>query len=237
MQDFFENAILMPLQNLLTQIYSFLPNLFAMLLILIVGCFVGFLIKKMVILFLRLVKFDRLSYRMGFTNVLTRAGIRRSPTEAVGVFVYWVLFFVIIMLAMSALQLEALDNLISRFFFILPNVITGIVLFFVGYLISILIGRTVLIAAVNAGVQFARFVSRGVQLFVLVFFLAIAFEQIGLGRNIVIASFTIVFGGVVLALALAMGLGGRDLAKDWLEKQLTRKEEKEGEKKDIWSHI
>lgn len=237
MQEFFKNAIFDPLENLLIRIYEFLPNLFAMLLILIIGFFIGFFVKRFLILTLKFMKFDRLSYRMGFSNVLSKAGIRRKPTEVVGVFVYWILFFVFFMLAISALQLEALDTLISRFFYFLPNVISGIALFLVGYLISVFIERTVLITAVNAELQFARFLSRGVQLLVLVFFLAIALEQIGIGRNIVVASFTIIFGGVVLALALALGLGGRALAKDWLEKQLGRKEPEVEEKVDEFSHL
>lgn len=239
MQEFFQNAIFVPLENLLTQIYGFLPNFFAMVLILIVGFFVGFVVKRFFILSLKFLKFDHLSFRMGLTNVLSKAGIRRLPTELVGVFVYWILLLVFIMLAISALQLEALDALISRFFYFLPNVLAGIALFFVGYLTSVFIERTVLIAAVNAEVQFARFLARGAQLLVLVFFLAIAFEQLGIGRNIVIVTFTIIFGGVVVALALAMGLGGRELAKGWLEKQfgkVDKKEQKE-EKMDIWSHI
>jgi hypothetical protein len=237
MQEFFENAILVPLEDLLAQIYGFLPNLFAMVLILLVGFVVGFLTKSLLVFFLKLLRFDRLSYRMGFSNLLSKAGVRRSPTELIGVFLYWVLFFVFIMLAISALKLEALDALISRFFFFLPNVIAGVILFFVGYLISIFIERTVLITAVNAGFEFARLLARGVQLLVLVFFLAIALELIGVGRNIVVATFTIIFGGVVLALALAMGLGGRDLARDWLERQFGKKQQKKEEKTDILSHI
>ena len=68
--------------------------------------------------------------------------------------------------------------------------------------------------------------------------LAIALEQIGVGQNIVVAAFTIIFGGVVLALALALGLGGRELGKEWLEKKFGKKVRgKEKEEKDMWSHI
>ncbi len=236
MQEIFSNAIVDPLQDLLTQFYGFLPNFFAMLLILIVGFILGFLIKRFLIVFLKLIKFDRLSFRVGFDNVLAKAGIRRKPTEVVGVFVYWLLFFVFIMLALNALKVEALNNLVSQFFLFVPNLLAGFILFFVGYLISILLERTVLITAVNAELQFARFISRGAQLLVLAFFLAIALEQIGIGQNIVVAAFTILFGGVVLALALALGLGGRELGKEWLEKKLGKKGEGK-EEKDMWSHI
>lgn len=237
MQDFINNAILTPLQNLVTQIYAFLPNFFAMLLILIIGFVVGFLVKRILLLFLKLVKFDRLSFRMGFNNLLSKASIRRRPSEVIGLFVYWVLFFIFIMLALNALRLQALDILVAQFFLFIPKLFTGVIIFFVGYLISVFIERAVLIAAVNAEIYFARALARGAQLLTLVFFLAVALEQLGIGRNIVIAAFSLIFGGIVLAIALALGLGGRELGREWLEKQFGKKDRGTEEKKDMWKHL
>ena len=238
MQEFINNAILIPLQNLLEQIYLFVPNLFAMILVLIIGIIISLVIKFLFNLLLKILRFDKISYRLGFSNVLNKAGIRLKPSEFLAKLVYWLLFVIFIMLAVNALKIEALDTLISQFFLFLPNVITGLILFFVGYFISIFLERTVLIAAVNAQIKFAKLISRGVQVLVLLFFLAIALEQIGIGENIVIASFSIIFGGIVLALALALGLGGRELGKQWLEKQFAQRSDKEGEKnKNMWSHL
>jgi len=236
MKEFFDNAILEPLQNLLDLILGFLPNLFAMVLLLVVGFISAVLVKKIISLFLKLVKFDHLSYRLGFSNALEKAGIRAKPTQVIAKFSYWLLLIVFIMLALNALNIDAFDSLIAQFFLFLPNLIAGVILFFAGYLLSIFLERTVLLAAVNAGVQFAKILSRGIQILVLLFFLAIALEQIGIGENIVTASFAIIFGGIVLALALALGLGGRDLGKAWLEKQMGKKEAA-GEDKNMWSHL
>lgn len=236
MQEFLDNAILQPLQNLLSLVYEFLPNLFAMILLVVVGLIITIVIKKIVCLLLKLLKFDSLSYRMGFSKILEKAGIRSKPTQVLGKFVYWFLLIVFIMLALNALKVEALDTLISQFFLFLPNLVAGLILFFAGYLLSIFLERTILIAAVNAGVQFAKFLARGVQILVLLFSLAIALEQIGIGQSIVTASFTIMFGGIVLALALALGLGGRELGREWLEKQFGKKEAKD-EEKNMWSHL
>jgi len=237
MKDFFENAIMNPLQNLLLQIYDFLPNFFAMLLILIIGLFLAFVIKRFLVLFLKLLKFDRLSFRTGIKNALTKAGIRLTPSEFVGKFIYWTLFFVFIMLALNALKVEALNMLITQFFLFLPNMLAGIALFFVGYLISIFVERTVLIAAVNYEMKLAKLLARSTQLLILAFFLAIALEQIGIGKDIVVSAFTVIFGGIVLALALALGLGGRELGKGWLESKFGKKPAGKKEEKDMWSHF
>jgi hypothetical protein len=236
MQDFLDNAMIQPLQNLLALIYDFLPNLFAMILLLVVGFVITIVVKQIIVLLLKLLRFDNLSFRLGFSNLLEKAGLKSKPTQVIGKFIYWVLFVIFIMLALNALKVEALDTLISQFFLFIPNLVAGLILFFAGYLLSIFLERTVLITAVNAGVQFAKILSRGIQILVLLFFLAIALDQIGIGESIVTASFTIIFGGIVLALALALGLGGRELGKEWLEKQLGKKKAAE-EEKNMWSHL
>jgi hypothetical protein len=237
MHDFLNNTIISPLQNLLEQIYAFLPNIFAMIFILLIGLVIGYAIRILLGLFLRIIRFDKLSLRIGFSNVLEKSGIRLKPSEFIIKLVYWSLFFIFIMLAINALKVEALDALVNQFFLFFPNIVAGIILFFVGYLLSIFLARTVLIAAVNYQMQFANFISRAVQILVLLFFLAIALEQIGIGESIVIASFTIIFGGIVLAVALALGLGGRELGKQWLEKHFGKTGAEEKNDKDMWSHV
>jgi len=237
MQDFLNNTIITPLQYLLEQIYEFLPNIFAMIFILLIGLIIGYGIRILLNLILKMIRFDKLSMRIGFSNVLEKSGIRLKPTEFIVKLVYWSLFIIFIMLAINALKVEALDALVAQFFLFFPNILAGIILFFVGYLLSIVLARTVLIAAVNYQIKLANFVSRAVQTLVLLFFLAIALEQIGIGESIVIASFTIIFGGIVLAVALALGLGGRELGKQWLEKHFGTIKSDEKDEKDMWSHV
>jgi hypothetical protein len=237
MKEFLENAILIPLQSLLDQIYVFLPNIFAMILILIIGLVISLGIKFFINLILKLIRFDKISIRIGFSNVLEKTGIRIKPRKFMVKIVYWISLIVFIMLALNSLKIEALDALVAQSFMFLPNVITGIFLFFAGYLISILLERTVLIAAVNYEIKFAKLLSRGIQILVLLFFLAIALEQIGIGESLVIVSFSIIFGGIVLALALALGLGGRDLGSQWLEKHFGKVETGEKDEKNMWSHL
>ena len=237
MQEIINNAIMTPLQNLLEQIYAFLPNIFAMVLILVLGFLIGSAVKLILNLLFKLIRFDKFSHRIGFSNVLEKSGIKAKPAEFIVKIVYWTLFLVFVMLAIDALKVEALNALVTQFFLFIPNIIAGLVLFFAGYLLSIFIERTVLIASVNYQLQFAKIISRGAQILVLLFFLAIALEQVGIGESIVIASFTIIFGGIVLALALAIGLGGRELGKQWLEKHFGKIQSGEKKENDMWSHI
>jgi hypothetical protein len=93
-----------------------------------------------------------------------------------------------------------------------------------------------LIAAVNAQMESAKLLSRSVRWFIITLSLTMALYHLGIAEKVIIVAFTIFFGGIVLALAIAFGWGGRELAKDFLERLYKRKEKK-GEGQNHISHI
>jgi hypothetical protein len=122
------------------------------------------------------------------------------------------------------LNLQIAMNLVSGAFTYLPQLLIAAAILILGALIGGFVRRSVLIAAVNAGFPSARLLAGGVQTALMVLFVAMALEHLGLGRQVILVSFTIVFGGVVLALALAFGLAGRDLAREFLERMSRRRD-------------
>jgi hypothetical protein len=122
---------------------------------------------------------------------------------------------------------------VNEAFAYLPHLLVAIALLLLGSLIAGFVRRSVLIAAVNAGVPTARLLAGGVQVALLVLFAAMALEHLGLGRQVILTSFTIAFGGVVFALALAFGLAGRDMARETLEKMRSRSSEEQDDLKHL----
>ena len=92
-----------------------------------------------------------------------------------------------------------------------------------GGLVAGFVRRSVLIAAVNAGLPSARLLASGAHAALVVLFAAMALEQVGLGQRVVLTAFAIFFGGIVLALALAFGLAGKEIARESLERLLRRR--------------
>src|SRR5581483_12083709 len=92
----------------------------------------------------------------------------------------------------------------------------------VGWLVANFLSRTILIAAVNARLPEARLLARAVHWAVLLFAIATALTHLGIGKEMVLVAFGITFGGLVFALALAFGLGGRSVARELLERRLRR---------------
>jgi hypothetical protein len=120
------------------------------------------------------------------------------------------------------LETEVSDNLLVQFLVYLPNLIVAGFILVLGAIASRFLGRAVLLAAVNAQMRAASLAAGTVRFLVMSLATVAALEHLGIGRTTVLVAFGAVFGGVVLALAMAFGLGGRDLARELLEGQLRK---------------
>jgi hypothetical protein len=220
----------------LGKVLTFLPNLLAMITILIVGFFIAWVLKVVILRFLKAIQFDRVSERWGFSQVFSKGGMAYSPAILLSRFFFWVVVLVTLILGINALEVAATQNFITHFFNYLPHLFAAIIIMVIGYLVAVFLGQTILIAAVNAQMESAKFLSRAVRWFIIILSLTMALYHLGIAEKVIIIAFTIVFGGMVLALAIAFGWGGRELAKDFLERLYKeRGEKKEGP--DQISHI
>ena len=145
---------------------------------------------------------------------------QHSPTALVGRIAFWgcvVLGLVIGILSVNASYATGSVLTMSLLPY-LTHAIGAVLLFFAGNLIARFLARTVLIGAVNNQLQYARFLSMGVKWLVLVLTAAMVLDHLGIGGTIVELAFGILFGGIVLTLALAIGLGSRELVSRSLQR-------------------
>jgi hypothetical protein len=225
MKEVFDEVIRTTLVEVGARFRDFVPNLLAMLVLLAVGILAAVTVRFGVGLLLRWLVFDRFSQRVGISTVLRKGGIRAAPSRVLALTLAWLVLAVFVLLAVAALDLSAAVNFVNEAFAYLPNLLVAGALLLLGSLLAGFVRRSVLIAAVNAGMPSARLLAGGVHVGLLVLFAAMALEHLGLGRQVILAAFTILFGGVVLALALAFGLAGRDLARESLERMRARRPE------------
>jgi hypothetical protein len=216
-----------PLQDFFQRLIAFLPNLLSSLIIFILGLILGWILKKIIVKIAKLFKTDHFCSKLGLTEACEKVGIRGLPSRLLGRIFYWLVVIIFTIIALYTLKVPAIENLLEKFLLYLPNIFIAVLLIIVGYLLGNFLGRTILIAAVNAGMRFASLLARGAKALIFVFAFAMALEQLGIGRNVVIVAFTILFSGIIFALALAFGLGGKDIARDYLEKKFKEEEEKD----------
>lgn len=236
MGEIWKSAIYDSFNKFLGKVITFLPNLLAMITILIIGFLIAWILRKFIIHFLQAIQFDRISGRWGLTDLLSKGGWAYSPADLLSRFFYWMIVLITLILGLNALEVAATQAFIAQFFNYLPHIFASIIVLVIGYLIAIFLGQAVLIAAVNTQIDSARLLSRGVRWFIIILALTMALYHLGIAEKVIISAFTIIFGGIALALAIAFGWGGRELAKDFLEKLSKRRNERDKEQDHI-SHI
>lgn len=220
MKEFWETALLGPVEALGKKVLALLPNLLAMGIIMTVGLVAAWAAGYLVERVLRVIGLDHFCDRVGVNAALVRGGVKTDPSRLVGRAAQWVVVTVAVIAALGALNLKPINQFAQSFLAYLPHLFTASLILLGGYLLSNFVSQAVLIAAVNAGLPPARLLAACSRWGVQVVAVAMALEQLGIAKTVVVVGFGIVMGGVVLAAAIAFGLGARDLAKDFLERRL-----------------
>ena len=233
MANFIASNLVQMLHTFSQMVTQFLPRLLAMIVIVLIGWLVAWLAKVILPRVLNLFRFNSLFVKAGVTQVLSKATLP-TPSEILAKLVFWVLWLTFILIGLEALQIPALHEEISGLFHVLPQIFVALILLSAGVIIANFVSRATLLAAVNANSPSPRLISGVVRFVIIALAVTMALERVGLGRGVVLIAFSTFFGAIMLGLALAFGLGGRDLAKRILERRFL--EEKKEEDQGI-SHI
>jgi Conserved TM helix len=228
MREMITSELIQALHELARGFAHFLPRLIVMLILAFVGWVIAYAVKVVLRSILGLIKFDRLSENAGASQLLSKAALP-SATEILVRFVFWVAWLGFILLGVSVLGILGLEQQIATFFLFLPRLFAAIFIMFFGLLAASFFSRAALLAAVNANVPSPRVLGLAVRSIIIVFVLSIAFEELGLAEQTMLVAFGIAFGALMLGLAIAFGIGGRDLAQRFLEKRFVRPKKEENE--------
>jgi hypothetical protein len=213
-------------QNLFHMFAEFLPRFVVMLVIIVSGLLVAYALKYVVRTTLRLTKLDRLSDEAGASRVLRMAALP-SMSELLSRSIFWISLAGFILVGVSVLNIAGLQEQVSRFLHLLPEIVIAMVILFFGLIIANFFSRAALLAAVNAGYSSPKALSWSIRFVIWILAITMALEELSVARETVIAAFSIVFGALMLGLAIAFGLGGQQLARDFLERNLgDRRKEK-----------
>jgi hypothetical protein len=227
-------SLLDPTRRFLARAEDLLPVLLAVILVLAAGFVLAVALEWLVRMILQASRFDRLARRPPVADALLRAGFRHPPSVVAGRTARWIGMVVTLLAALSVLAAEVTDEVTMALIKYLPRLAAGLLVFVIGYGVSSFAARSVLLWAVNTGLEGARLLAGGVRTLIAVFFAALALEQLGFGRDIAVVVLSILLGGGVLAAALAFGLAGKDMARRILE-QMTRR--MHGDDEDTLSHL
>jgi len=216
MQDV--NVMLEPLRALLQQIGAFLPRLLAALGVLLVGWLLAKGVRFGVVKALRAFNFHVLSQRAGIDNFLQQGGTQKDATDLFGLILYWLVILAALIVASNGLGLANVTELLTRVALFLPKLLIALVLLILGAYFGRFIGQAVTTYLRNAEIADAGLLGHVVQYAIVAFVILLAFDHLDIGGGLIQNTFLILLAGVVLALALAFGIGGRDWAAALLDR-------------------
>jgi len=212
------DVYLEPVRAFLVQIGQFLPKLALAALVLIGGWMLAKVARFAVVKGLRAVNFNVLAERAGMDGFLQQGGIRSDTTEIFGLLVYWLAILAALVIAFNSMGLTYITDLLGRVMLFVPKVIVALLILAFGAYFARFVGGAVMTYCRNVGIQDADLLGKLAQYAIMIFVVLIALDQVNVGGDIVRQTFLIILAGVVLALALAFGLGGQRWAAGLLER-------------------
>jgi hypothetical protein len=206
------------LHTFISAVAALLPNVLLAALIVIGGWLLAKAARFAVVKALRSINFHVLTERARIDAFLQMGGAATDTTAVLGMLVYWLVIVAALILACNTLGLAYVTDLLSRIALFVPRVILAVVIIAFGAYFALFIDGTVSVYGRNVGFDEAPLLGRLARYAVLFFVVLIALDQLGIAGDIIRASFLIILAGIVLALALAFGLGGRQWAAQLLER-------------------
>ena len=212
-----------PVRVFMVEVGQFFPKLLVATIILVAGWLVAKLVRVALAKGLRIINFNVLADRAGMDDFLKQGDIKTDTVGILALLAYWLVILLALMMAFNSLGLTYVTDLVGRVVLFVPKVIVAVLILAVGAYFARFVSRAVTTYARNIGVEDADLLGRIAMYAIMVFVVLIALDQVNIGGDIVRQTFLIVLAGVVLALALAFGIGGQKWAGQWIERWWPKK--------------
>jgi uncharacterized membrane protein len=211
-----EEALAQSTARFLTRFATLVPGLAALILALLFSIFLATILAIAVRRLLNGLQLEERLVRWGFASMAEWPAMKK-PALFVSRVIAGLVIFIGFLIGITAFDAEWTSLLARSTLAYIPNILGAVLVFLVGSIVARFLARGVLIGAVNMNIQYARLLSVGVKWLLVVLASAMALDELKIAPHIVELAFAILFGGIVLALALAVGLGSKELVTKSLE--------------------
>jgi hypothetical protein len=201
-------------QQALDSLFEFIPNLIGFLVILIVGYFIAKLVKSILLRVLDKVGLDRHLHSGQTGEYVERISPGASPSRLIGAVAFWFIFLFVLSAAIGALQIPAVTAFMNQVLAYLPNVIVAVLIFVLAGVVAAAVAG--LAARTMGDTPTGKVVASVVPALVMGIAIFMILNQLKIAPEIVEITYTALIGALALGLALAFGLGGREVAAEML---------------------
>lgn len=221
------DTVFEPLRIWIAQASAWLPRLLLALVVLLVGWLIAKAVRFAVVKALRAVNLQVVTERSGIDGFLAQGGASEGAIGLFGALAWWLVVLGAAVVASNTLGLDYVSGLLTSVILFVPKLLVALVIVVFGAYFARFVGNAVIGHWSELGVGDATLLGHLARTAVLVFVALIALDQLEIGGNIVRQSFLVVLGGLVLALALAFGLGARERAALLIERWWPRRDDGE----------
>ena len=211
------DILLEPLKALLAQVGAFLPRLAVAMVILLIGILLAKLARLAIEKGLRAINFHIVTRRSGLDGFLQKGGTEIDTTSVLGALAHWTVILSALIVAFSGLGLSQVTELLGRVVLFVPHLVLALLVLAFGTYFARFVGNAVASYCASIGVRDGQLLGQLARYATMIFVIIIAFDQLDIGGAIVQYAFLIILSGLILAFALAFGLGGRKWAAARLE--------------------
>jgi Conserved TM helix len=205
-------------REFLHQMAALLPRLAFALAVVLAGWLFAKAVRFAVEKALRAVNFNVLTERAGTDHFLQQGGLQGDTTTLFGLFAYWLVILAALVIAFNGLGLTYMTDLLQRVVLFVPKVLVAMLVVIFGSYFARFVGGAVATYCNEAQIPDADLLGKIAQYLITAFVIMIALSQVEIGGDIVQRTFLVILAGIVLALALAFGLGGKEWAAALLER-------------------
>jgi len=215
--DYLNVVVVDPVKAMSVKIWSYIPAIAGAIVILVVGWLIAKVIEALIARVLKAVKLDAASEKAGIANVLAQGEIKMTLSELIGAIVYWLIILIVIATTLDALNLKIASELLTRVVGYVPNILGAVFILILGAFIANFVGTIVRTAGNNAGLKNTKMLSQLASTILIIFAVIIAIEQLQIATTLIILSVNIILVSIGLGVAIAFGLGCKDIAGKFMQ--------------------
>jgi len=232
--NIFERVIKETIERISSQFSANAPGLLTGILIVLLAYFLARLTRWLISRIFKGITFDRFLRRSGLLSMLNQSG-RVRTVEIVANAAFWLILLGGVVTGISAFDTQITSQITTTVIFISPKLIAAAVILVAGFWLGRYLSRHILVWAVNEAIPAGRRLALAVRILVVFVAVAAAADHLNFARNVFLAAFILVVGGIVLSASLALGLYGKEVLHRCLQEKPDKTQEKE--EMSIWRHI
>ncbi len=223
LQDQSQGQIFQPLQDAISLVLSYIPQIIGAIIILIVGYIIAKALQALITRILEGVGFEDWMVRGGVKRFFDRAGTSETPSSILGRLVFWFIFIIAITMAANALGIQQISSFLNQLIAYIPSIFVALLILFLATLLANFVSGIV------RGATNSEVLASIAQYAIIIYAVFAALTQLGIAVQLTANTFLILLGAVGLALAIAFGIGGREVARDLVEKAYNRRQQAMGD--------